>query len=94
MLAQSLNATNNPKFAEEAVGLLRTAIAREPEASDAYAQLAVAYGRKGDLQTPTLLRHRPPLPAAILRLRASWRRVPRRACRSVRRPVRADIVNV
>jgi predicted Zn-dependent protease len=54
MLAQSLNATNNPKFAEEAVGLLRTAIAREPEASDAYAQLAVAYGRKGDLANADL----------------------------------------
>jgi predicted Zn-dependent protease len=54
MLAQSLNATNNPKFAEEAVGLLRTAIAREPEAPDAYAQLAVAYGRKGDLANADL----------------------------------------
>jgi predicted Zn-dependent protease len=54
MLAQSLNATNNPKLAEEAVGLLRTAIAREPEAPDAYAQLAVAYGRKGDLANADL----------------------------------------
>ena len=32
LLAQALNATNNPKLAEEAVGLLRTAIVREPEA--------------------------------------------------------------
>lgn len=54
MLAQALNATNNPKLAEEAVGLLRTAIAREPEAPDAYAQLAVAYGRKGDLANADL----------------------------------------
>jgi len=54
MVAQSLNATNNPKLAEEAVGLLRTAIAREPEAPDAYAQLAVAYGRKGDLANADL----------------------------------------
>ncbi len=54
MLAQALNATNNPKLAEEAVALLRTAIAREPESSDAYAQLAVAYGRKGDLANADL----------------------------------------
>src|SRR5262249_13500016 len=54
MLAQALNATNNPKLAEEAVALLRTAIAREPEAPDAYAQLAVAYGRRGDLANSDL----------------------------------------
>jgi predicted Zn-dependent protease len=54
MLAQALNATNNPKLAEEAVALLRTAIAREPESPDAYAQLAVAYGRKGDLANADL----------------------------------------
>ncbi|MGH6727557.1 MAG: M48 family metalloprotease [Pseudolabrys sp.] len=49
MLGQALIATNNEKLAEEAVPLLRNALAREPEASDAYAQLAMAYGRKGDL---------------------------------------------
>ena len=49
MLAQALNATNETKHADEAVSLLRTALAREPEMSDAYAQLAMAYGRKGDL---------------------------------------------
>jgi predicted Zn-dependent protease len=54
MLAQALNATNNPKLAEEAVGLLRSAIAREPEAPEAYAQLAMAYGRKGDLANADL----------------------------------------
>src|SRR5215831_4398851 len=54
LLAQALNAANNPKHAEEAVGLLRTAIAREPEAPDAYAQLAMAYGRKGDLANADL----------------------------------------
>ena len=43
LLAQALNATNNPKLAEEAVGLLRTAIVREPEAPEAYSQLAMAY---------------------------------------------------
>jgi predicted Zn-dependent protease len=54
LLAQALNATSNPKLAEEAVGLLRTAIVREPEAPDAYAQLAMAYGRKGDVANADL----------------------------------------
>jgi len=49
MLAQALIATNNSKVAEEAVELLRSAIAREPEAPEAYSQLAMAYGRKGDV---------------------------------------------
>ncbi len=49
MLGQALIATNNAKNAEEAVPLLRAALTREPEAPDAYAQLAMAYGRKGDL---------------------------------------------
>jgi len=31
------------------VPLLRAAIAKEPESGDAYEQLAMAYGRKGDL---------------------------------------------
>jgi predicted Zn-dependent protease len=48
MLAQALNATDNANVSGEAVNLLRGAIIREPEAPDAYAQLAVAYGRKGD----------------------------------------------
>jgi predicted Zn-dependent protease len=49
MLAQALNATGSPKLSEEAVALLRSAIMREPETPNAYSQLAVAYGRKGDL---------------------------------------------
>jgi predicted Zn-dependent protease len=49
MLAQAINSTNDKKFAEEAVALLRTALAREPEIPEGYAQLAMAYGRKGDL---------------------------------------------
>ena len=49
LLAQALNATNDPKHAEEAVALLRAALAREPEIPEGYAQLAMAYGRKGDL---------------------------------------------
>ena len=49
MLAQALIALNSPKLADEAVTLLRTALAREPEIPEGYAQLAMAYGRKGDL---------------------------------------------
>jgi predicted Zn-dependent protease len=48
-LAQALVATNNVKAAEEAIPLLRTAVTREPEMADGYTQLAMAYGRKGDL---------------------------------------------
>jgi predicted Zn-dependent protease len=49
LLAQALIATNNAKNAAEAVPLLRAAIAKEPESGDAYEQLAMAYGRNGDL---------------------------------------------
>ncbi len=49
MLAQALNATGNPKFSNEAAEILRLAISREPESPEAYSQLAMAYGRKGDL---------------------------------------------
>jgi predicted Zn-dependent protease len=49
LLAHAINATNNPKLADEAISLLRAAVVREPEASGAYTQLAMAYGRKGDL---------------------------------------------
>ena len=49
MLGQALIATNSTKYADEAVPLLNAALSREPESSDAYMQLAMAYGRKGDL---------------------------------------------
>ena len=49
MLAQALIASNESKYAEEAVTLLRGALAKEPESPDAYTQLAMAFGRKGDL---------------------------------------------
>jgi len=49
MLGQALLATNNPAHAGEAVPMLEAALQREPESADAYAHLAVAYGRKGDL---------------------------------------------
>jgi predicted Zn-dependent protease len=48
MLAQALNATNNRNVGDEAVSLLRSALAREPEISEGFAQLAIAYGHKGD----------------------------------------------
>ena len=48
-LAQALIATNDAKQVEEAIPLLRSALAKEPEAADAYLQLAMAYGHKGDL---------------------------------------------
>ncbi|HML13442.1 MAG TPA: M48 family metalloprotease [Xanthobacteraceae bacterium] len=48
-LAQALIATNEVKAADEAIPLLRTAVTREPEMADGYSQLAMAYGRKGDL---------------------------------------------
>ncbi len=49
MLGQALIATNDPKLAEEAAVLLRTALAREPEVPEGYTQLAMAYAKKGDL---------------------------------------------
>jgi predicted Zn-dependent protease len=48
-LAQALIATNDAKQIEEAIPLLRAALAKEPETADAYLQLAMAYGHKGDL---------------------------------------------
>jgi predicted Zn-dependent protease len=49
MLGQALITTGGTKNADEAVNLLRSALTREPEAAGAYAQLAMAYGKKGDL---------------------------------------------
>jgi predicted Zn-dependent protease len=49
LLAQALIATNDAKLAAEAVPLLRTALIKEPESEDAYAQLAMAFGRENDL---------------------------------------------
>jgi len=49
MLGQALVATNNPQYADEAISMLRNALTREPESADGFNQLAMAYGRKGDL---------------------------------------------
>jgi predicted Zn-dependent protease len=49
MLAQALISTNDAKLADEAVTMLRSAVTRDSEMPAAYTQLAMAYGRKGDL---------------------------------------------
>jgi predicted Zn-dependent protease len=49
MLAQALLTTNEPNAGKEAVSLLRLALTREPEMPEGYTQLAMAYGRQGDL---------------------------------------------
>ena len=48
LLGQALVATDNKAYTEEAIAILRTAVARETEAPIGYTQLAMAYGRKGD----------------------------------------------
>jgi predicted Zn-dependent protease len=49
MLGQALVATGENKYSDEAISLLRVAMQREPDAPVVYSQLAMAYGRKGDL---------------------------------------------
>jgi predicted Zn-dependent protease len=49
LLGQALVAANDPKYSDEAIAILRNALAREPDAPAAYQQLAMAYGRKGDV---------------------------------------------
>jgi predicted Zn-dependent protease len=48
MLAQALLGTGNPKYVDEAISTLRTALAREDSSSMGYRQLAAAYARKAD----------------------------------------------
>jgi predicted Zn-dependent protease len=49
LLAQALVATNDPKLSAEAVSTLHEALFKEPENSDAYTTLAMAYSRENDL---------------------------------------------
>jgi predicted Zn-dependent protease len=49
LLGQALVATNQVNLSDEAIPILRTALIKEPESSDAYSELAMAYGRKSDL---------------------------------------------
>jgi predicted Zn-dependent protease len=48
LLGQALVATENNTYVEEAITILRAAVARETEAPLGYTELAMAYGRKGD----------------------------------------------
>jgi predicted Zn-dependent protease len=48
LLGQALVGTDNKAYTEEAISILRAAVARESEAPIGYMQLAMAYGRKGD----------------------------------------------
>src|SRR4051812_10221704 len=48
LLGQALVGTANKAYTDEAISLLRAAVARETEAPLGYTQLAMAYGRKGD----------------------------------------------
>jgi predicted Zn-dependent protease len=48
LLGQALVAANNTANTDEAISILRAAVARETEAPIGYMQLAMAYGRKGD----------------------------------------------
>src|SRR5712675_1004883 len=48
LLGQALVGSDNKTYTEEAISILRAAVARETEAPLGYTQLAMAYGRKGD----------------------------------------------
>jgi predicted Zn-dependent protease len=48
LLGQALVAADNKAYTDEAIAILRAAVARESEAPIGFIQLAMAYGRKGD----------------------------------------------
>ncbi|MDA9521151.1 peptidase [Bradyrhizobium sp. CCBAU 11434] len=48
LLGQALVGTDNKAYTDDAIKILRAAVAREPEAPIGFTQLAMAYGRKGD----------------------------------------------
>ncbi|MBR0973972.1 MULTISPECIES: M48 family metalloprotease [Bradyrhizobium] len=48
LLGQALVGTDNKAYTDDAIRILRAAVAREPEAPLGFMQLAMAYGRKGD----------------------------------------------
>jgi predicted Zn-dependent protease len=49
MLGQALVESNDRSHVDEAIGMLQAASDREPDSFEAKSQLAMAYGRKGDL---------------------------------------------
>jgi predicted Zn-dependent protease len=63
LLGQALVASDNPALADEAITILKNALIQEPEAPIGYTQLAMAFGRKGDLADADLASAQ----AAILR---------------------------
>src|SRR4051812_33554719 len=48
LLGQALVGSDNKAYTDDAIRILRAAVAREPEAPIGFTQLAMAYGRKGD----------------------------------------------
>src|SRR6476620_10779048 len=48
LLGQALVGSDNEAYTDDAVRILRAAVAREPDAILGYMQLAMSYGRKGD----------------------------------------------
>ena len=49
MLGQALIASHDRARLDEAVTILQAALIHEPESSEAYSQVAMAYGQKNDL---------------------------------------------
>jgi predicted Zn-dependent protease len=49
LLGQALVASNEARLADEAITSLKLAVTRDPDIPEGYQQLAMAYGRKGDL---------------------------------------------
>jgi predicted Zn-dependent protease len=49
LLGQALVASDSPAASDEAIAMLKNAMIQEPEAPIGYTQLAIAYGKKGDL---------------------------------------------
>jgi predicted Zn-dependent protease len=49
LLGRALVESNDRAHLDEAVSVLEASVLRDPESPEAYAQLAIAYGRKGDL---------------------------------------------
>jgi predicted Zn-dependent protease len=49
LLGRALVESNDPAHLNEAISMLETSLVREADSPEAYSQLAMAYGRKGDL---------------------------------------------
>ena len=84
LLAQALIATNDTKGSAEAIALLRSALAREPESPDAYASSPWHTAARAISPRPILLPRNRPSRAATTRRRASLPRAPRSVFRSAR----------